>query len=537
MPSGDRRTKPPSQDGSPTGASRRCIRRVYDPPVAPRVLPAVVFTAGASSLATEICATRLLAPYFGQSTVVWANVIGLILIYLSVGYWLGGRIADRHPTPRALGVILVIAALCTAVLPFIARPFLNLALQGFAAVSVGTVVGSFLATLLLFSVPVTLLGMASPFALRLALTDIDRAGRTSGRLSSLATVGAIIGTFGSALVLIPGVGTQRTLLSAALLVALVSIPLLMRPALIAVGVIVVLLILPTGLVKETQGTLAERDTAYQFIQVAREPGGRIVMRFDDGIADQSVYRRDTALTGGEWDMPLVVPPLLSRPLHRVLVIGNAGGTTARALATEYPGIDIDAVELDPVVTQLARQYMGLNAIPNLQVITADGREYLETSAQRYDLIVVDAYRTELIPFYLATQEFFSLMHAHLNPGGAIALNVERVPGNDQLVQAIAGTVATEFPQVWVWPALHFNELVVGLSDRIAVTSLAQRLAALPENVSVLEPLVVAQAFVAPPSPDPLTDDRAPVEWLTDRAILAYIAGGGTLNEHLLPTAP
>ena len=217
------------------------------------MLPAVVFTAGASSLATEICATRLLAPYFGQSTVVWANVIGLILIYLSLGYWLGGRIADRHPTQRVLGLILVIAALCTAVLPFIARPFLNLALQGFAAVSVGTVVGSFLSTLLLFSVPVTLLGMASPFALRLALTDIDRAGRTSGRLSSLATVGAIIGTFGSALVLIPGVGTQRTLLSAALLVALVSIPLLLRPALIASAVIVVLLILPPGLVKETPG--------------------------------------------------------------------------------------------------------------------------------------------------------------------------------------------------------------------------------------------------------------------------------------------
>ena len=323
------------------------------------MLPAVVFTAGASSLATEICATRLLAPYFGQSTVVWANVIGLILIYLSVGYWLGGRIADRHPTPRVLGLLLVIAALCTALLPFIARPFLNLALQGFAAVSIGAVVGSFLATLLLFSVPVTLLGMASPFALRLALTDIDRAGRTSGRLSSLATVGAIIGTFGSALVLIPGVGTQRTLLTAALLVALVSIPLLLRPALVASAIIIVLLVLPPGLVKETQGVLAERETTYQFIQVVREQGGRVVMRFDDGIADQSVYRVETALSGGEWDMPLVVPPLLARSMHRVLVIGNAGGTTARVLASEYPGIGIDAVELDPVVTQLARQYMGL----------------------------------------------------------------------------------------------------------------------------------------------------------------------------------
>ncbi|MFI5287992.1 MAG: spermidine synthase, partial [Candidatus Dormibacteria bacterium] len=377
----------------------------------------------------------------------------------------------------------------------------------------------------------------SPFALRLALTDIDRAGRTSGRLSSLATVGAIIGTFGSALVLIPGVGTQRTLLSAALLVALVSIPLLARPALAASAVIVVLLVLPPGLVKETQGTLAERETTYQFIQVVREADGRIVMRFDDGIADQSVYRTSTALTGGEWDMPLVVPPLLGRSLHRVLVIGDAGGTTARALAAEYPGIHIDGVELDPVVTQLGRQYMGLGAIPDLHVITADGREYLETTSQRYDLIVVDAYRTEYIPFYLATREFFSLIREHLNAGGGVALNVERVPGNDGLVQAIAGTVATEFPQVWVWPALHFNELVVGLSDRIPTASLGQRLTALPANVQVLAPLVLAQSHIAPPSGDPLTDDRAPVEWLTDRAILAYIAGGGILDEQLLPTAP
>ena len=496
-----------------------------------------MFTAGASSLATEICATRLLAPYFGTSTVVWANVIGLILIYLSLGYWLGGRIADRHPTPRVLGLILVLGAICTALLPFVARPFLNLALQGFAAVSIGVVVGSFVSTLLLFSVPVTLMGMASPFVLRLSLTAIDRAGRTSGRLSSLATVGAIVGTFGSALVLIPGVGTQRTLLIAALLVALVSIPLLLRPALATSIVIIGLIALPPGLVKETQGTLAERETTYQFVQIVRESDGRIVMRFDDGIADQSVYRPDTVLTGGEWDMPLVAPPLLGRPLRRVLVIGDAGGTTARALAAEYPGISIDAVEIDPVVTQLARQYMGLGAIPNLHVITADGREYLETTAKRYDLIVVDAYRQEYIPFYLATQEFFSLLHAHLNPGGGIALNVERVPGDNQLVDAISGTVATEFSQVWVWPALHFNELVLGLDTALPPDALAQRMQQLPLNIQVLGPLVTAEAVLARASSDPLTDDHAPVEWLTDRAILAYIAAGGTLNEHLLPTAP
>jgi hypothetical protein len=118
------------------------------------------------------------------------------------------------------------------------------------------------------------------------------------------------------------------------------------------------------------------------------------------------------------------------------------------------------------------------------------------------------------------------------------LNVERVPGNNQLVDAIAGTVATEFPQAWVWPALHFNELVVGLDDAIPTrTDLADRLTALPVSVQVLGPLVLQQSYTVPPSKDPLTDDRAPVEWLTDEAILAYIAGGGTLDEQLLPTAP
>src|SRR5450759_4446314 len=184
----------------------------------PRFLPFVVFAAGAGSLATEICASRLLAPYFGNTTVVWANVIGLILVYLSVGYWLGGRVADRHPHPRFLGGILLVAAAAISVLPFVAHPFLQLALQGFSALSIGVVAGSFFATLLLFSIPVSLLGMVSPFAVRLALRDVRTAGSVSGRLSSLATLGAIVGTFAPALVLIPAIGTQRTLLSAALLV-------------------------------------------------------------------------------------------------------------------------------------------------------------------------------------------------------------------------------------------------------------------------------------------------------------------------------
>jgi len=504
---------------------------------APRVLPAVVLASGAASLAVEICASRLLAPYFGNSTVVWANVIGLILIYLSVGYWLGGRVADRHPTARALGAILVTAALCIAVLPFVARPFLSFVLGGLNALSVGAVAGSFFATLALFSVPVSLLGMASPFALRLSIREIARAGSTSGRLSSLGTVGAIIGTFGSALGLIPAIGTQRTLLAAALLVALVAIPLLARGAVLAAVVITGLLAVPPGAVKPSAGLLAERETAYQYVQISRDPDGKVVMRIDDGVSDQSVYRTGSVLTGAEWDMPLVVPSLLPNGLHRALVIGNAGGTTARALASLYPGVEIDGVELDPEVTALGREYMGMSSIPGLHVFDDDGRAYLETTTRRYDLIVVDAYRRTYIPFYLATREFFSLVRAHLTPGGFAALNVERVPGDDRLVWAVSGTVATVFAQTWVWPALRFNEMVLGATRSLSRQRMVAGLYGAPSPIQPLVPLFVHSVHRVEASSQPLTDDQAPVEWLTDRSVLAYIAEGGRLNEHLLPTAP
>ena len=437
--------------------------------------------------------------------------------------------------PFAISCGTPIAA--STALPFIAHPFLDLALRGFAAVSVGVVIGSFFSTLLMFSVPVSLLGMASPFALRLSITAVERAGRTSGRLSSLTTVGAIVGTFGSALLLIPALGTQRTMLVAALVTALVSMPLLLRAAGASAVAIIALLALPSAAVKPEAGTIAERETTYQFVQVMRDADGKIVMRTDEGVADQSVYRARTALTGGEWDMPLVVPPLMSTGLRHVLVIGNAGGTTARALAAEYPGVAIDGVELDPVVTELARQYLGMAQVPNLHVVTSDGRAFLATTAQHYDLIVVDAYRQTYIPFYLGTREFFALVRAHLDAGGAVALNVERVPGDDRLVRAISGTLATVFPQAWVWPALRFNDLVVGLDRPIVTSSLQPRLATLPSPVQPLAPLVTSAMHRVAAGAEPMTDDHAPVEWLTDRAVLAYIAAGGRLDERLLPTAP
>jgi spermidine synthase len=503
----------------------------------PRALPFVVFAAGAGSLATEICASRLLAPYFGDTTVVWANVIGLILVYLSVGYWLGGRFADRHPHPRVLGGILLIAAVAISVLPFIAHPFLQLALSGFSALSIGVVAGSFFATLLLFSVPVSLLGMVSPFAVRLALRDVRTAGSVAGRLSSLATLGAIAGTFAPALLLIPAIGTQRTLLCAALLVCAAAVPLLPRQAPLVALVVAALMLIPPGAVKPVAGAVLERETQYQYVQVVDTPDGRTSLRLDDGIADQSVYRPGTVLTGGEWDMPLVVPPLLGHPLRSALIIGNAGGTMARALAREYPGVQIDGIEPDPQLTDIGRQLMGMAQVPRLRVVEADGRAFLETTAQRYDLVIVDAYHQAYVPFWLVTQEFFALARSHLTPGGVIAFNMARVPGDNRLAQAVSGTLATVFPDVRVWPALSFNELVIGFDRALPDAQLHNRLSALPSDLRVLIPLVTSQLQRVAPTGDPLTDDHAPVEWLTDRALLEEIAAGGHFSEELLPTHP
>jgi spermidine synthase len=522
----------------------RAVTPVAAPPVAPaasvgpRRLGVVVFVAGAGSLAIEIAASRLLAPYFGNSTVVWANVIGLILIYLSVGYWVGGRVADRHASPRLLGRLLLAAAAVIVVLPFVARPVLDLAVRGFDAVSAGAVAGSFFATIALFSVPVTLLGMVSPFAIRLALRDVDRAGTVSGRLYALSTGGSIVGTFVPALITIPSIGTQRTILGAAALLGMAAALLAGWRWLVVAAVAMGLLFVPPGAVKGGSGLLFETESPYQYVRVVQSDDGKRELELNEGVSEQSVWRPGTVLTGGEWDMFLVVPPLLTHPVHDVLVIGSAGGTIPRAYAKFYPGAHVDGVEIDPAVTDAARRFMALDSIPNLHTYSEDGRGFLRGTSKRYDVVIVDAYREEYVPFYLATQEFFTLVRAHLNDGGAVALNVAQTPEDHRLPEAVGGTLATVFPQVWHWPALRFNQLVVGLASPASLPDMQRRLREqLAPEVASLGDLFSVAAVRQPPASDPMTDDRAPIEWITDRMILEHIARGQGLDEQLLPTAP
>jgi SAM-dependent methyltransferase len=243
------------------------------------------------------------------------------------------------------------------------------------------------------------------------------------------------------------------------------------------------------------------------------------------------------LTGGVWDTFLLVPPLPDRPPESMLVIGNAGGTVARAFGELYPDVSIDGVEIDPEVSEAARRYMGLEDNPRLDVISADGRPYLELTDSRYDIIVVDAYHQPYIPFQLATEEFFEAVREHLNPGGVVALNVASVPGDERLSAAVGSTLLAVFPQAWTWKPLRFNELMLGFDRPVDREELLERVGAAPPRVAPLVPLFRSGLEPVEQTERPFTDDRAPVEWVTDQMIVDYIAEGGSLDEDYLPTRP
>ncbi len=500
-------------------------------------LGALVFGAGIGALATEITASRLLAPYFGSSTIVWANLIGIVLAALALGYWLGGRLADRRPEPTLLGYIVLGAAICVAIIPFAAKPFLDFTVEGLDTASAGAVIGSFLAVLLLCAPPVVLLGMVSPFAIRLAVASVATAGAVAGRLYALSTAGSLLGTFLPALVLIPAIGTQRTFLVIAAVLAASSCFLLGVRYLVVAGALAALLVVPPGAIKAEEGLIHEETSYHQYIGVVERPDGRRLLHLNEGVAVHSVWRPDSVLTGGVWDAFLALPPLLDRPLERVAILGNAGGTTARALGVYYPEAEVDGVELDPAVSRVGRRYFGMNDNPRLTVHDADARPFLRSTDERYDLIVVDAYRQPYVPFYLATREFFRLVRDRLAPGGIVALNVAAVPDDKRLVGAVGGTLAAEFPQVVEWPALRFNTIVLGLREPLSVEEMAQRLAEGPRDLASIRELLARDARALEVSDRPWTDDRAPVEWLTDRMIVSYAIEGGTLDEDYLPTRP
>lgn len=480
-----------------------------------------VLAAGMTTMATEMSGSRLLAPFFGNSLFIWANLIGLILIYLTAGYYLGGRLADRRPEPRLLYSLTMAAAISIALLPFVARPVMRVAILGLEQISAGAFLGSFGVTVLLFAIPVTILGMVPPFAIRLRMTGIETAGNVSGGLYALSTVGSILGTFLPVLLLIPWIGTRNTMLLFAGILAAVSAAGLGRgfyagaPLVIFAGLMV-----PQGIIKPDPEAIFETESPYHYIQVV-QVGDTRYLKLNEGWAVHSYYNPGKDLTDSYWDYFLVAPWFGSgEPPREILNIGSAAGTVARQYSRYYPEAHMDGVEIDPDVVEAGRDFFGMDE-SNMDVHVADGRPFLSASRSSYDLIAVDAYRQPYIPFYLTTREFFEEVRDHLEPHGSVAINVAHAPGDEKLVDAIGATMRDVFPSVYSFPAGPFNRLLVATREPSGRDDMGGRTPSMPPQVAVLAAEISANLIEVQPGGLVLTDDKAPVEWLTDQMIIHY----------------
>ncbi|HEV2075035.1 MAG TPA: fused MFS/spermidine synthase [Thermoleophilaceae bacterium] len=491
-------------------------------------LGVLVFVVGTGSLGAEIAAVRLLAPYFGASTIVWANTIGVVLVALSVGYWLGGRFADRHPHMQGLSLLALTAAVLLALVPFAADPLLSAGVQALDSISAGAFLGSLVAILVLVAVPVLLLGAVSPWAIRLAVASVHEAGSVAGRLYALSTAGSLLGTLVSALVLIPLVGTRRTFLVFALAIAVTAV-LGLRPVrryVLAPAAIVALMLIPVGTLKaaERGEVIHEANTEYQYARVIEYEDGSRVLELNEGQAVHSLYHPDTVLTGDVWDGHLVLPFTgLEEPPERMAILGNAAGTTSRAYERFFPETRIDGVEIDPELSEIGRRFFDMNN-PNLELQHADARPFLRRSDGGYDVISVDAYRQPYIPFYLTTEEFFETVRERLAPGGVVIVNAGQPEGQFDLERVLAATMGEVFPNVLRDPIEPTNTLLVASESPISARHLAEQIDELPPGLQPTARAAVARLEEPLRGGEVYTDDQAPVEWLIDKSIVDYAAG-------------
>ncbi len=497
-----------------------------------------------TTLAVELSAARLLEAVFGTSNIVWANIIGLILLYLTLGYFVGGRWADRSPHPLTFYRLLIWAAFTAGLIPLVSDPILDTAARAFPGTGemggdVALIVGSFASVLVLFALPVTLLGCVSPFAIRLALNRVSSAGDVSGRIYAFSTLGSLVGTFTPVLLFIPAVGTARTFLIFSGLLMLVGLVGLARAGgrwwrYLWMPLALALLAWRTlpGPIKPIESgkrLLWEKESAYNLIQVVEDEYGWRYLLLNEGQGWHSLYHPDLLLTGFTWDFflvgPLFNPPPLA-PVERLAIIGLAGGTIARQYDAVYHPQRIDGVEIDPEIVRAGRAFFGMDW-PSLNVVVADGRYFLAHTDQRYDVIAVDAYRLPYIPWHLTTAEFFRLCRDRLDKDGVLVINVGRTENDYRLVEALVSTLQTAFADTHVIPVPDsFNAIVVATVQPSSVDNLKRNLAAVDDPyLSQVGAWALDNWRPIGAGGPVFTDDRAPVERLTNLVMMRYFLEG------------
>lgn len=417
------------------------------------------FFAGMSVMAVELGASRLLAPYFSSSQIVWTIIIGTIMIAMALGNIYGGKSADKSPNPDKLYGRILIAAVWIALIPVVGK-YIVLGISALLIFTVNNnflIIAAFCACMVIFVFPLFLLGTVTPSLAKYSVSSLDDSGRTVGTLGAFNTIGSIIGTFVPTFVTIPAVGTSITfLIFAGILIVLsviyfISSRVGYKKVIISGIIFVVCCVFGHGdsFAFWQKDLTYEGESIYNYLQVS-EDDKQVSLSTNVLFGVQSVYMKDDTLTGLYYDYAMAAPlmvPDKNPDSMEVLILGMGTGTYATQCRKYFGDMNIEGVEIDEKITKLSRKYFALP--DDINVTTYDGRAFLNASDRKYDVIMVDAYQDITIPFQMSSVEFFRLVKSHLNENGVMVVNMN-MRGNDDgdINQYLADTISSVFANVY-----------------------------------------------------------------------------------------
>ncbi len=442
------------------------------------------FTAGAVVMGLEIITSRILTPVFGSTIYTWGSLIGVILSGLSVGYLLGGKVADGHPNFEKISGIVFSVGLFIIGIPFFASPVVDFTI----AVLPSTQYSPLVATFLLLMLPSVLLGFVSPYVVKLGTHTLQRVGNISGNLYSIATIGSILGTFVTVFVLIPNLAVNQIIFGlGVVLIAGSLIGLKKSPKIIAVIIVAILVVpwssLSTNTITHNGVLIYEQETSFSHLDITQF--GSNISMYLDGMRHSSMNLNDPLDLVIDYTEYFHLGMMFNPSAENILFVGGGGFTGPKNFLTLYPDTKVDVIEIDPDVIEAAKTYFNLEEDSRLTVFNDDARKHLSTFDKKYDLIVLDAYATNYVPYHLMTDEFFEILEERLSPEGVVVSNfIGSIEGeNSQLFRAIYKTMKQTFPVLYIFPTENSptnvqNIMIVSSNnpyefDRITLLELAK----------------------------------------------------------------
>ncbi len=498
------------------------------------------FFAGMSVMAVELGASRLLAPYFSSSQIVWTIIIGTIMIAMALGNLYGGRKADKDPNPDKLYGRIIIAAIWIGLIPVVGK-YIIIGISALLIFTVNTnflVIAGFVACMVIFVFPLFLLGTVTPSLVKFSVDSLDDSGSIVGKLNASNTIGSIIGTFVPTFISIPAVGTSITfLIFAGILIVLAAIYFISSKVRVRqckklpVGILIFIACIIFGHSNSfafwQSDLMYEGESIYNYLQVY-ETENEVALSTNVLFGVQSVYNKNQGLSGMYYDYAMAagyMSGVNEKDSISILILGNGTGTYATQCSRYFDNVDIIGVEIDQKITDLAREYFHL--AEDIEVVTYDGRAYLNADKNKYDIIMVDAYQDITIPFQMSSVEFFTLVSDHLTEDGVMVVNLNMksdVEGN--INDYLCDTIASAFSEVYVVDVAGYSNRELFASNNPEMLDEFQRSVDLEEDAGLLRMMDrVSNLLKEYEAGDYLmTDDKAPVELLGMRVIDKLIEG-------------